>query len=72
METPQRTWYPRQPKQSNYPSSEERGKTQKSISRQSARRDAIDFLVATSRGVVPFTVEEVFEVAERFYQWANK
>lgn len=48
---------------------EERTLKQRAINRQSARRDAIDFLTAQGK---PFTLEQVFVVAENLFDWVNK
>ena len=48
---------------------EERLSKQVQINRQSARRDAIDFLTSQCK---PFTLEQVFEVAERMVAFVGK
>ena len=48
---------------------EERLSKQRAINRQSARRDAIDFLTAQNK---PFTLEDVFVTATKLFDWVEK
>ena len=50
-------------------SKEERTLKQRAINRQSARRDAIDYLEAQGK---PFTLEQVYLTAEALFNWVNK
>lgn len=47
----------------------ERTLKQRAINRQSARRDAIDYLVAQGK---PFTLDQVYLTAEALFNWVNK
>ena len=69
--TPTKTWSkkPYTP-DVNRETKDERTVKQRMINRQSARRDAIDFLTETKGQ--NFTEKEVFEVAERFYDFVTK
>ena len=53
----------------DYESKEERTLKQKAINRQSARRDAIDYLTAQGK---PYTLEQLFQTAELLFNWVNK
>lgn len=66
--TPKKTFVPRQP-DVNRETREDRQKKERSIARMSARRDAIEFLQQQGQ---KYTLEQLFEVAEKLYDWANK
>lgn len=69
---PKTTWTPRKSfvtPVAGRETKEERDRKQVMINKQSARRDAVDFLSAQK---LPFTEQNVFDVAQKFYEWASK
>ena len=66
---PSRTWVPKKPFTANpdRETRDERHKKEHSISRMSARRDAIEFLSGKNA-----TEKDILELAERFHQWATQ